>query len=97
MEAERETTENVELFWKLFNETIAKASNGKCRIFNPIGWCTDMAGANLAGIVNVFGVDAKKRIKSCEFHFKDLRNKKAQRLETDSAKVFKTLCDELLR
>ena len=55
------------------------------------------AGANLAGIVNVFGVDAKKRIKSCEFHFKDLRNKRAQRLDTDSAKEFKTLCDELMR
>ena len=92
MEAEKETTENVELFWKLF-----KASNGSCKSFNPIGWCTDMAGANLAGLVNVFGVDAKKRIKSCEFHFKDLRNKKAQRLDIDSAKEFKTLCDELLR
>lgn len=97
MEAENETTENVELFWKLFNETISKASNGNCTSFNPIGLCTDMAGANLAGIVNVFGVDAKKRIKSCEFHFKDLRNKKAQRLDIDSAKEFKTLCDELLR
>lgn len=55
-----------------------------------------MAGTNLAGIVNVFGLDAKKLIKSCDFHFKDLRNKKAQRLDTDSAKEFKTLCDELL-
>ena len=58
---------------KCFNETISKASNGKCESFNPNGWCTDMAGANLAGIVNVFGLDARKRIKSCEFHFKDLR------------------------
>ena len=48
--------------------------------------------------MNVFGLDAKKkRIKSCDFHFKDLRNKNAQRLDTDSAKQFKTQCNELLR
>ena len=56
-----------------------------------------MAHANLAGFVNVFGLDAKKLIKSCEFHFKDLRNKRAKRLDTDSAKEFKALCNELLR
>lgn len=64
-EAEKETMENVELFWKLFNKTISKASNGNCKSFNPISWCMDIASTNLAGIVNVFGVDAKKRIKSC--------------------------------
>jgi len=57
MVVEKETTENVELFWKLFNETISKS-------FNPIGCCTDMTGTNLFGIVNIFGVDAKKCIKS---------------------------------
>ena len=97
LEAERETTQNVELFWKLFNETVSIASNGKCKFFNPIGWCTDMAGANLAGVVNVFGNHAKTQIKSCEFHFKDLRNKKAQRLDEESAEEFKSLCNELLR
>ena len=87
------------MFWKLFNETISKASNCDCKICKiliPIGWCTDMAGANLARIVNVFGVDAKNRIKSCEFNFKDLQNKKAQRLDIDSCKEFKTLCGKLL-
>lgn len=37
MEAEKETTENEELFWKLFNKTISKASNGNCKSFDPIG------------------------------------------------------------
>jgi hypothetical protein len=42
--------------------------------FNPIGWCTDMARTNLSGIYKVFGDSVE--IKSCEFHFKDHRNKK---------------------
>lgn len=96
MEAEKEDTENVALFWTLFNEVLQKVSGRDDAIFNPTGWCTDMAGANMAGICKVFGLNAKYRIKSCEFHFKDHRNKKAQKLDPESAEVFKTLCDELL-
>ena len=80
MEAERETTKNVELFWQLFNEVIYRVSNRECTSFNPIVWCTDMADSNLARICKVSGEHAKNTIKSCEFHFKDQRNKKAKRL-----------------
>ena len=62
--------------------------------FNPTGWCTDMAGANLSGIYKVYGESA--RIKSCEFQFKDHRNKQAKKLGPESADEFKTLCDVLL-
>lgn len=53
MEAENENAENVELFWILFNEVLEKVSGKKGTKFNPKGWCTDMAGANLAGICKV--------------------------------------------
>lgn len=95
MEAEGEKTENVELFWKLLNEAISKISNGE-KSFNPIGWCTDMSGALISGISKIFGEDSKTRIKSCEFHFKDQRNKKANRLKKSSVEQFKTLCNNLL-
>lgn len=96
MEAESETTENVELFWKLFNEAICKYSNGSSS-FNPVGWCTDMSGAIIAGICKTFGENSKSRIKSCEFHFKDQRNERAKRLDNDSAEEFKNLCNMLLK
>jgi len=96
MEAERENTENVSLFWTLFNEVLKKVSGNENAIFNPAGWCTDMAGANLAGICHVYGDRAKSRIKSCEFHFKDDRNKKAKKLDTEGAEEFKDLCEQLL-
>ena len=97
MEAENEDTTNIELFWTLFNEVLQKVSVQKDYKFNPVGWCTDMAGANFAAITKVFGDEAKGCIKSCEFHFKDQRNKKAQRLDNDSSDRFKELCDELLK
>ena len=53
-----------------------------------------MVGANFAGISKVFGDEAE--IKSCEFHFKDHRNKKAQKLNSKSNGEFKQLCDRLL-
>jgi hypothetical protein len=93
MEAEGEKTENVELFWNLLNEAISKISENTS--FNPIGWCTDMSGALISGICNVFGEDCKTRIKSCEFHFKDQRNKRARRLGSN-AELFKGLCNSIL-
>ena len=94
MEAETEDTVNVELFWRLFNEAFRKMAGSDSAKFNPIGWCSDMAGANLVGISKVFGDDAE--IKSCEFYFQDHRNKKAQKLDSESSDKFKQLCDRLL-
>ena len=94
MEAVTEDTVNVELFWRLFNEALRKGSGSDSATFDPLDWCSDMAGANLAGISRVFGDDAE--IKSCEFHFKDHRNKKAQKLDSKSSDEFKQLCDRLL-
>ena len=93
MDAEGDNTENVELFWNLLNEAISKISEKKS--FNPVGWCTDMSGALISGICNVFGEDCKTRIKSCEFHFKDQRNKRARRLG-GAAELFKGLCNSIL-
>ena len=93
MEAEKENTTNVTLFWTLFNEVQEKVAKTSTK-FNPTGWCTDMAGANLSGIYKVYGESA--RIKSCEFHFKDHRYKQPKKLGPESADEFKTQCDALL-
>ena len=75
METEREDTTNVELFWTLFNEALGKVANDPSIKFSPVGWCSDMAGANLEGITRVYG--NVSLINSCDFHFKDHRNKKS--------------------
>ncbi|XP_028417757.1 uncharacterized protein LOC114542281 [Dendronephthya gigantea] len=96
MEAENEDTQNIALFWNLFNEVLRKVSRNNNARFNPTGWCTDMAGANLAGLSEVYGNDVRQRIKSCEFHFKDHRNKNPRKLRPEDAEEFKPLCEELL-
>lgn len=97
MEAEREDSENIELFWMLFNEALSQATGTKDTVFIPIGWCTDMAGANMNGLERVYGKEVLERVKSCEFHFKENRNKMAQKLkDNEEAQQFKELCDALL-
>ena len=97
MEAEREDSENIELFWMLFNEALSQATGTKDTVFIPIGWCVDMAGANMNGLERVYGKEVLERVKSCEFHFKENRNKMAQKLkDNEEAQQFKELCDALL-
>ena len=55
-----------------------------------------MAGANLIGIKDVFGSEALNQVKTCEFHFKQNRNKKARQLDDESSQEFKDMCDALL-
>ena len=55
-------------------------------------WCTDIA----PGLCSVFGEATKSRMKTCEFHFKDHRNKKANLLDSKSGEEFNHLCNELL-
>ena len=75
METEQENSENIALFWSLFNEGLQKVTGDDKSVFNPQGWCTDMAGANMNGLRQIFDDDALSRIKSCEFHFKESVNK----------------------
>ena len=95
METEAEDSQCITLFWTLFQEALGKATSTS-NAFNPSGWSTDMAGANLVGIKNVFGADALKRVKTCEFHFKQNRNKRARELDEESSQEFKDMCEALL-
>ena len=81
----------------LFNEALSQATGTKDTVFIPIGWCTDMTGANMNGLERVYGKEILERVKSCEFHFKENRNKMAQKLkDNEEAQQFKELCDALL-
>lgn len=79
METEGETSDNIERFWTLFNEALRSATESRDETFNPIGWFTDMAGANMNGLSRVFSEDSTC-IKSCEFHYKENRNRMVQKL-----------------
>ena len=68
MEVKGETSENVALFWRLFNEALAEVKAETGYKFNPCGWITDEAGANFNGIGMVYGHQALQKSYSCRFH-----------------------------
>lgn len=81
----------IALFWTLFNEGLRKVSGDNNTVFNPLGWCTEMAGGNMNGLRQVFGGDALSRIKSCEFHFKESRKRMARKLGQEAGETLKDL------
>ena len=69
MEVKGETSENVALFWRLFNEVLAEVKGEPGYKFNPCGWITDEAGANFNGIDMVCGHQALQQSYSFRFHY----------------------------
>ncbi|XP_028408652.1 uncharacterized protein LOC114531204 [Dendronephthya gigantea] len=83
MECEAEDSLSVEYFWKCFNEVLQKVSGKKDYLFNPCGWITDMAGANMEGLKRVFGSAVLEQVKTCEFHFKECRNRQSRKFNQE--------------
>ena len=96
METKKEDSQDIELFWTLFNASLKEATDDNTVSFSIAGWCTDMAGADMNGLRIVFGEDALSRTKSCEFHHKESRNRMACQLACTVGDVFKDLCQNLL-
>ena len=65
MEVENENTENLVLFWQIFNEMLQKCSNNPKFVFNPTGFVCDENHANWNGIERVFGEAAICKTVSC--------------------------------
>ena len=70
MEVQRENTESVALFFKLFNKALQEYTGDDQYKFNPSVIMTDEAGANIQGLQQVFGPAFVERIVTCQFHFK---------------------------
>ncbi|CAB3993049.1 Hypothetical predicted protein [Paramuricea clavata] len=97
MDCERENQECISLFWKLWNDALSEISKNPAYTFDPKGWCMDEAGANWSAIEEVFGSEALSKCKSCEFHFKDCRNRHRRVLSTQEEKdKFTELTDRML-
>ena len=88
MECKREDTEMVSIFFRLFNEALAKHVGNENYKFNPSMICTDEAGAILPAIRNVFGEEYLNRIVSCQWHFKQCAHRQLPNIRTDDQASF---------
>ena len=85
LERKHEDTENIEVFWRMFNSAF-KEVNGIGDRFSPTGFCTDMATANFNGLVKIYYEEILEKVKGCEFHFRNSINRKASTLGEYSSK-----------
>ena len=79
LECKHEGTENIEVFWRMFNSAF-KELNVIGDRFSPTGFCMDMATANFNGVVKIYGEEILEKVKECEFYFCDLISRKASTL-----------------
>ena len=68
LECEHEDTENIKVFWRMFDSAFKEVIAIGER-FSPTGFCTDMVTANFNGIVKIYGEEILEKVKGCEFHF----------------------------
>ena len=92
MEAEKETTESLELFFRLLNEVLQKVSGDPHYKFNPYKFYVDEAGANINAISRVFGRKGLERILGCQWHFLKVAQAKAHFVKINQRKSFIHLC-----
>ncbi|KAK3711266.1 hypothetical protein QZH41_007880 [Actinostola sp. cb2023] len=96
-EVEAETGDTIAVFFQAFNRALQESKNDPSYKFNPRGWVFDEHGGNWNAVRDVFGEDALARCKSCDFHFKDCRNRHRNKLTSEEEKkMFTNMTDKLL-
>ena len=61
---------SVKKFWTTFNDILREVKQDQNYFFNPKGFLTDEAGANINGILGAFGMTYMNKINTCQFNFK---------------------------
>ena len=70
MEVEHETADNIELFFKIFNEALREYTGDSTYTFNPAMFVSNEAGSIHQGMYRVFGDEFLEKISTCQWHFK---------------------------
>ena len=77
MEMRSENSENIAIFFRLFNEMLEMVSEIPNYKFNPRCFLCDEAGASYKAVRIVYRDDfCKDRVHGCQFHFKQQIQKK---------------------
>ena len=96
MEIKSENTDNITLFFHMFNEILQKETNNPTYKFNSRSLVCDESGANYNGIRNEFGDEmANNQAKGCQWHFKKQAKKREATLPEELKKTFHNTCQEL--
>ena len=95
MEVKNESTHEISLFWKLFNEIPSQITELDYT-FNPEDIMVDKNGVNYCTIRQVFGLNfMTSKMVSCQMHYKNDINKASFRIEVYFRDIFKCACYEM--
>ena len=95
MEVKSESTQEISLFWELFNEILTEIK-GENYKFNPKSIMVDENGANYCAIRKVFGLEfATSKVVSCQMHYKNDVNRASLKIGDTYKDVFKNICHEM--
>ena len=88
MECKKESTEMIEISFRLFNKALANFVGDPNYKFNPSIICMDEAGANLQGLRRVFGDAFMVRVVSCQWHFKQYAKRQLKNIDVNDRATF---------
>ncbi len=95
MDVEKEKTEHMTIFWRMWDKCLQQVKNDPSYQFNPKYFICDEAGANFNAIEEVYGKEARKRVYTCQWHFKNCRNRQEPLLDKDDRDDFIDLTNTL--
>ena len=96
MDLERETTEELCLFFNLWNECLAKESGIAGYKFNPFVFVCDKAGANHNALHQVYGISFGDRLHTCRMHFNMSVRKKRSLVPSHKKPIYDQLTQQLV-
>ena len=97
MEMRSENSEDIAIFFMLFNKMLEKVSSIKNYKFNPRCFLCDEAGANYQAVRIVYRDDfCKDRVRGCQFHFKQQIQKKKYEVPVDMRETFIETCKQFM-
>ena len=96
IEVQQESTNNIALFFRLFNEVLSKVSGIPDYKFNPALFMFDHNPANMVAVKEVFGEEiAERKVATCQWHFKCSAMQKACTLEEEKQEQFLEITSQL--
>ena len=95
MEVKSESTHEISLFQKLFNEVLSQITQADYK-FNPKAIMADENGANYCAIKQAFGLDfMTSKVVSCQMHYKQDVSKASFRIGVSCREEFRNICHEM--
>ena len=98
MECPREDTENIELFFRIFNKALCDYLDDDTYVWDPCLLMMDEKGANFEAVSRVFGENFRKtKTVTCQWHFRNCGERYITHLPMDVRLTFRRYCKELCR